>query len=109
MIGPFIARLTAMVQGRSAQWPAVEKAHRQREPLCQVCGTTKNIEVHHLKPFHFFPQLELDEWNLISLCREHHLWWGHLGSWLSWNENCRQDAAIWREKIADRPIGFEER
>jgi hypothetical protein len=28
-------------------------------------------------PFHVRPDLELDEWNLITLCREHHFRIGH--------------------------------
>jgi hypothetical protein len=47
--------------------------------------------------------LELDRANLITLCRDHHFWFGHLGSWSSWNANVREDAAIWRAKIANRP------
>ncbi len=88
---------------RSSQWPAVERAHLAEHPECAVCGSKEQLNVHHVVPFHVRPDLELERSNLITLCRNHHFWWGHLGSWRSWNPDVREDAAIWRKKIEGRP------
>lgn len=108
---------------RSPEWPRVEKAHLQREPACVVCGTRQALQVHHIKPFHLHPQLELDPNNLITLCelkgRDHHLLIGHLDDWHSFNVNVRADAKrhhhksanqiradlAWLKAVAKRPSG----
>ncbi len=92
---------------RSAKWPQVQKAFIALHPVCAVCdkkGTLLNpLNVHHQHPFHVHPELELDPNNLITLCRIHHLWWGHLGNWASWNDTVSDDAKLWEAKIANRP------
>ena len=50
---------------RSPKWPGVEKLHLKFHPVCEACGSDKKLNVHHKKPFHLFPQLELDMNNLI--------------------------------------------
>jgi hypothetical protein len=86
------------------------KAH----PACAACGLMRPsilhplarrrtiLNVHHIKPFHLFPALELDETNLITLCRsgeDHHLMVGHLGDWSNWNPNVVRDAALLRVRL----------
>ena len=107
---------------RSPQWSRVAREHRLREPACQACGYKgSKVQVHHIKPFHLHPQLELDPRNLITLCeakgREHHLLLGHLDAWGSYNEHIRDDvkhfyrktsAQIradlrWQKRMAQRP------
>ncbi len=90
---------------RSPEWPRVEHEHRKREPACAACGYKgKHIQVHHVKPFHLHPHLELDPNNLITLCcargRDHHLLLGHLDSWHSYNEHVRADAKHFHHKSA---------
>jgi hypothetical protein len=54
------------------------------------------MQVHHVKPFHLHPELELEESNLISLCmgdNECHLFIGHGDSFKCYNPNVREDAA----------------
>src|SRR5258708_4754189 len=54
---------------RSSEWPRVEKEHRLHEPACVACGYQgPGIQVHHVRPFHLHPNLELDPRNLITLC-----------------------------------------
>src|SRR2546430_489629 len=91
------------VEDRSSKWPAVEKAHLKSEPVCQVCGTNHDLEVHHIVAFHVDPTKELDDTNLITLCRPHHYTFGHFCNWKSWNQTCREDCTEWRVKIARRP------
>jgi 5-methylcytosine-specific restriction protein A len=88
---------------RSKDWPRVRNAWIAEHPDCAVCGTKKNCEVHHKIPFHLHPELELNPANLITLCRVHHEWWGHLGNWKSFNKDVVEDAKIWKDKIKNRP------
>jgi len=88
---------------RSSGWRAVRNKHIKRCSVCVVCGTRKNLEVHHILPFNQNPELELDPRNLITLCRKHHLLFGHLRSYRSWNKNVILDASIWSLKIKNRP------
>lgn len=92
---------------RSAKWPEVMKAHLKEEPLCAVCkskGKLLNaLNVHHCLPFHLHPDLELDDTNLITLCRIHHFWFGHLGNWASFNKDVRIDCLNFWNKIKSRP------
>lgn len=77
-------------------------------PSCAVCGGTRKVEVHHRIPFHLRPDLELDPDNLITLCEgcpsaNHHLLYGHLGNYKSFNAQVELDANIWSKKIRTRP------
>lgn len=108
---------------RSPDWPRVAKEHLLREPACVACGYQgQGIQVHHIKPFHLSPDLELDPQNLITLCeakgREHHFLLGHLADWESYNPNVRHDVRrfrnenarqiraepAWQEKVQRRPL-----
>lgn len=73
---------------RSDMWLEVRHNHLQYEPVCQYCGSHEHLEVHHIKPFHLFPSLELDPSNLITLCdgvNDCHLRVGHNGDWKEFN------------------------
>jgi hypothetical protein len=69
---------------------------------CAACGTTQELEAHHILPL-YFGGAELDEANLLALCRLHHFVFGHLGSWYSYNPNVIQDCAAYLVKILNRP------
>lgn len=95
---------------RSGRWPTARRNHLLKFPNCQVCGEAKlKVEVHHVKPFHLHPELELDPDNLITLCESMHngvschQLFGHLGDFHSVNKDVRQDAKEWAEKITKRP------
>ena len=101
-------KLALAIFTRSDKWPKVRKEFLKTHDHCEVCGTTNNrrLTVHHCKPFQWYPELELDTDNLITLCEDvghHHLLVGHLMSWVSFNESVREDAATWAEKIKERP------
>ena len=92
-------------RARSPEWSRVAMEHRRHEPACVACGYRgKKVQVHHIRPFHLHPQLELDPTNLITLCeargREHHLLLGHLDAWDSYNEHIRADAKHFYRKTA---------
>ena len=94
---------------RSKDWPKVRKEHLKLHPRCELCGSDKVLEVHHKKPFHVHPELELDPDNLMTLCEAGtngiicHRAFGHLGSYKSMNETIDYDVVIWRTKINNRP------
>lgn len=93
---------------RSGKWPTVEKHFREANPTCAACGSKNRLNVHHIHPFHTFPELELDPNNLITLCmsfgKECHYLIGHLSNWHGYNPNVRQDAAT----ILDNPTKLDE-
>lgn len=90
---------------RSNKWPTVRKNHLKSNPTCAVCGGKEKIEVHHIKSFHQYPELELAPDNLISLCESKsfgivcHLFAGHLGSYKKTNPSVVEDAAYWNNKL----------
>ena len=67
---------------RSSDWSKVRKQHLKIEPVCQICGTAKSLQVHHIQPFHYFPNLELEQSNLITVCTSRY-----------WGFNCHFDVA----------------
>ena len=91
------------LEGRSSQWTDLQKAHLKLSPICLVCGTKRRRQVHHIKPYHLFPELELDPTNLITLCLPHHLLVGHLQYWRSWNPQVVEMAAMLHQAILLRP------
>lgn len=88
---------------RSSHWPHVRGVWIHIHNTCAVCGCKDDLDVHHIKPFHLFPALELEPTNFITLCRAHHLLFGHLMSWPSYNPHVVEDVAAWVEKISARP------
>lgn len=99
---------------RSPQWATVRHAHIVANPNCIVCGKGgdhEELNVHHIKPYHLFPDLELEPTNLVTLCNYslHHLWFGHFGNFrLGYNLNVVQDAAEFIKKMALRETGGVE-
>jgi hypothetical protein len=92
---------------RSARWRSVRRAHLKQEPACVACGRVRWRQVHHEKPFHLDPELELDPSNLITLCQsplpggpKHHLQYGHAGNWSRSVPTVRRDAEAARERLA---------
>lgn len=88
---------------RSSGWNDLRKRFIEENPACAMCGGKKRLQVHHIYPFHIFPEFELDWNNLITLCGHCHLEFGHLGSFRSYNISIKEDAEYWRKKIAERP------
>lgn len=101
-----ITEYLAGLPARSPRWPAVRGAHLKRNPTCAACGTKDKLEVHHIHPFHLFPNLELDPSNLLTLCETGgncHLMIGHLKHFKSYNIAVRKDAEALLQKIKARP------
>jgi len=64
----FKARDLKTRKKRSSKWTKLQKDFLEKNPVCALCGGTERLNVHHKKPFHLYPELELDENNLITLC-----------------------------------------
>jgi len=92
---------------RSSKWSTARKEHLKIEPRCVACKKSKlshlvskvlgKVQVHHIIPFHVvvalgFPELELDQRNLITLCNDHHLVLGHLDDYQSYNPDVLEHA-----------------
>lgn len=92
---------------RSGHWPKVRADHLDKEPVCAVCGSKLDLQVHHVEPFHLHPEKELDPDNLITLCgpggHNCHFVFGHLMNYKSWNVHVREDAKVWNKKLKNRP------
>lgn len=92
---------------RSKEWPRLRNTYLQKHPKCALCGSSKKVEVHHIKPFNLYPELELKISNLISLCENKkygvccHLLFGHLGNYRKINNNVIKDVKIWSRKIKE--------
>lgn len=105
---PRQAAPSATTPHRSTHWPSVRNQFLKQNPTCLACGSTQNLNVHHIIPFHINPKLELNHNNLITLCRQHHLTLGHdtdgpLGplkpNWSAFNKNVKADALALRKKL----------
>lgn len=105
VIGDRLVGKVPLNKRRSPKWGATRKAFLKDHPLCEVCGKSKGLEVHHKEVFFLSPEKELLETNLIVLCRKDHLFCGHLNSWRSWNCKVSEDARRWNNKIVSRPEG----
>lgn len=96
------------VVARSPKWPKFRLRFLYGR-TCAACGGKELLEAHHIKPFHLFPDLELDENNVLPLCERKrsglncHLLIGHLGNYRSYNETAKQDAAYWLQRLKSRP------
>ena len=85
----------------------LEKLHLKLEPTCAACGSSKKLNVHHKKPFHLYPELELDENNLVTLCMskmECHLLIGHGSDFKCYNPYVESDIKILQSELSH----FEE-
>lgn len=89
---------------RSSQWTKVRKQHLEENPSCAACGKRVKLEVHHKKPVHIHPELELDPSNLITLCADPcHIIFGHFMDWKSWNINVEKECKVYYNKLIKRP------
>lgn len=78
--------------------------HLELFPICAACGEADGLEVHHRKPVHLFPELELEPSNLITLCEKRgcHFRIGHSFDWRAYNPSVQEDAETQWRRIAER-------
>lgn len=88
---------------RSSLWNSVKNQFLKENNRCAVCGSKKRLNVHHKKPFHLYPELELDSDNLITLCmskKECHLVIGHGSYFSAYNKNIEDDVKVLQKDIS---------
>ena len=88
---------------RSPKWNEFRDQFVAQHAECAACGSKNNLQVHHIKPFHKNPELELQFSNMITLCmsnEECHLKIGHGGSFRTYNPNVEVDAKKYRSSIS---------
>jgi hypothetical protein len=80
---------------RSSQWPRARAEHLKEHPACAKCGDISHSVVHHKRPYHLYPHLELDQKNLITLCDRNgcnaHWVDAHFMDWTSFNPDVDRD------------------
>jgi 5-methylcytosine-specific restriction protein A len=106
LIGDFLAGRP--LAARAGGWSRERGLWLRDHGLCAVCGFDENLNVHHIIPYHVRKDLELDRGNFITLGERcptgnHHLLYGHLGDWKSWNANVVAMAAEMYKLIHSRP------
>jgi len=88
------------------QWFKVRNQHIAIETCCQLCGIDKELEVHHIRPWHLAPDLRYESSNLITLCRSCHYRFGHWLHWKRFNpkikEFCKYTQEISREDRSNK-------
>ncbi len=84
---------------RSNGWYYLRNEFIKENYFCSACDAVKGIQVHHIKPVHLFPDLELDWDNLISLCGDCHFVIGHSRNWRKYNINVIEVCALLKEGI----------
>lgn len=101
--GLSVEEIQILALPRSSKWKKLRIQHLEKNPVCAVCGSKKNIVPHHVVPVHVDPSRELDPTNLISLCENQsfncHLFFGHLKNWSRCNPNVIEDAQAWNLKL----------
>lgn len=60
------------ITGRGSQWARIRSDILSAFPFCAVCGTTRNLQVHHIVPFRLTHDNSKE--NLVPLCVKHHRW-----------------------------------
>lgn len=93
---------------RAKEWPKLRGKWLKHYPRCALCGGKEKITVHHIRPFHLHPELELDNTNLITLCEGKkvvncHLVFGHFGNFRTkYNANVKEMVNIWRPRLMSK-------
>jgi hypothetical protein len=84
---------------RSPKWQAFRNK-LVKNGKCAICGTANSLSLHHKKPFHLFPELELDEKNLVILCESPshncHFIFGHMMNWSMYNHDLDNTVAYFQ-------------
>lgn len=92
---------------RSPKWDELRKEFlKENNYECASCKSKNNLTVHHKKPFHLYPELELEKSNLIVLCENKvlncHYVIGHCFSWTAYNATVEVNAYQMKTSIENR-------
>lgn len=89
---------------RSSGWAKVRSRRMELDGnQCMCCGKKGiGLQVHHIRPFHLEPELELELSNLITLCSRCHIFVGHLDYWKAYNPKVMDHAILINREIKAR-------
>lgn len=91
---------------RSPEWHKVERAFLLLNNACASCGGDKRLQVHHRRPFHLHPELELEPSNLVTLCmgpNDCHIRIGHGDDFKAYNPALDEHLTILKTNPLRRP------
>ncbi len=101
-----MARPAFLLTGRSPAWRGMRDRHLVQHPSCAARGGRVALEVHHKLPVHLYPEMELTECNLVTLCMAPGHWChfavGHAFDWKAFNSHVAEDAARLLERVQSR-------
>lgn len=106
IIGFVLIAVSLFGADRSPHWAKVRKDFAKANPNCALCGSAKDIQIHHVQPFHLYPELELQTSNLITLCTSKywgfncHFSVGHGGNFKWENPNLLDDIKKIKEIVS---------
>ena len=85
----------------SRGWRKIRAAHLAENPRCVICGADSGLAVHHCLDVSSFPQHELEQKNLITVCTLNsgcngHFLYCHMGDWRKTNYNIMNDIGVLR-------------
>ena len=66
----YVNKITTGLTRNKNGFRSISAKIRKTNPLCALCGTKKNIHIHHIEPYRYTQNNNLS--NLIPLCRSHH-------------------------------------
>ena len=92
---------------RSPRWRATKNRYLLEHPYCAGCGGQKHLQVHHIRPYHLHPELELEPSNLVTACMDRsecHLLICHGDNFKAFNPNVVNDL----EELRRLPESREE-
>lgn len=72
---------------RSSAWASFR--NKNIKGKCEICDSRFFLELHHVKPYHLFPELELDPNNVVTACRKHHFEFCHFFDWKKFNKDIK--------------------
>ena len=90
------------------QWRKTRNLYFEDHPVCEMCGIDKDVQVHHVKPWHLNPDLRYDLDNLISLCQPCHFRFGHGRNWKAYNANVKELADYVSEFLEENVVYPED-
>lgn len=84
VIGEEVEKQKTLELRNSPEYKAFRKAVLERDGYeCCICGSTKNLHVHHLKSYRNYPELRTDPDNGMTLCANCHREVHHRNGYLS--------------------------
>ena len=83
------------------RWRKARKQYIAYHQICAICGCKKELEVHHVRPWHLYPELRYDPKNFITLCDPCHFRFGHGLNYKNWNPQVREMAAAMQTYLSD--------